>query len=245
MLLLVDLDNTLIDRDGGFARWAEGFVEELGGGQEDLDWLLAADQHGYAKRRTLADGLRERLEPHMPTEELEMHLRCGQLPFISPYPGVVAELQRLRTRGVPIVVVTNGRMDQQSRKLELTGIGELVDHVVISESVGVKKPSAGIFEKALDGLGLREETGTVWMVGDHPVADIAGGRAAGCETGWVRHGRTWEDQEHTWQPTVQAETTLEVLRLIAEDPEPADLTGRAGPTGQSQTLERQIHPGHP
>jgi 5'-nucleotidase len=235
MLLLIDLDNTLIDRDGGFARWAEGFVEELGGGQEDLEWLLAADDHGYGKRRTLADGLRERLEPRMPTEELEMHLRRGQLPFISPYPGVVEELQRLRTRGVPIVVVTNGRTDQQSRKLELTGIGELVDHVVISESVGAKKPSAGIFEKALDGLGLREEAGTVWMVGDHPVADIAGGRAAGCETGWVRHGRTWEDQEHTWQPTVQAETTLEVLRLIAGNHDLAQSAANAGHDQQDAT----------
>ncbi|MBK0330760.1 HAD family hydrolase [Brachybacterium sp. MASK1Z-5] len=217
MLLLIDLDNTLIDRDGGFARWAKSFVEDLGGGREDLDWLLAADAHGYAPRRVLADGLRERLRLTTDPEELVSQLRRGHLPYIEPYSGVVEELQSLRGAGIPIVVVTNGRSEQQSRKLELTGIGDLVDHVVISESVGVKKPSAGIFHAALERLGSYAEPGAVWMVGDHPDADIAGGRNAGFSTGWVRHGRPWDDQGRDWRPTVQAETTREVLQLIAED----------------------------
>ncbi|UEJ84186.1 HAD family hydrolase [Brachybacterium halotolerans subsp. kimchii] len=217
MQLLIDLDNTLIDRDGGFARWAEGFVEELGGEREDLDWLLTADAHGYAPRRVLADGLRERLSLSTDPEELVVQLMRGQLPYIEPYPGVVSQLQRLRGAGIPTVVVTNGRTEQQSRKLDLTGIGNLVDHVVISESVGVKKPTAAIFEAALERLGSAAEPGAVWMVGDHPEADIAGGRAAGFSTGWVRHGRSWDEQGRDWRPTVQAETTREVLQLIADD----------------------------
>ncbi|MCG7309599.1 HAD family hydrolase [Brachybacterium sp. ACRRE] len=235
MLLLIDLDNTLIDRDGGFARWAEDFVEDLGGGHQDLDWLLAADAHGYAPRRVLADGLRERLGLSTDPEELVSQLRRGHLPYIEPYPGVVEQLQSLRGAGIPIVVVTNGRTEQQSRKLDLTGIDDLVDHVVISESVGVKKPTAGIFEAALERLGSAAEPGAVWMVGDHPEADIAGGRAAGFSTGWVRHGRSWHEQERDWRPTVQAETTHEVLQLIADGAGSAGHAVRTGDPEQDRT----------
>ena len=44
-------------------------------------------------------------------------------------------------------------------------------------------------------------------------ADIQGGQAAGCRTGWVSHGQDWELDV---LPTVQAPSTLEVLELISE-----------------------------
>lgn len=41
-LLLVDLDNTLIDRAGAFARWAEEFSSARGSTVGDAQWLVAA-----------------------------------------------------------------------------------------------------------------------------------------------------------------------------------------------------------
>jgi FMN phosphatase YigB (HAD superfamily) len=42
---------------------------------------------------------------------------------------------------------------------------------VISEGAGVRKPGARAFQLAAEAVGLPLEGG--WMIGDHPVADIA------------------------------------------------------------------------
>jgi FMN phosphatase YigB (HAD superfamily) len=53
----------------------------------------------------------------------------------------------------------------------------------------VKKPDVGIFRLAARKLDGELTDG--WMVGDHPIADISGGGAAGLKTGWVSHGQEW------------------------------------------------------
>jgi putative hydrolase of the HAD superfamily len=60
VILLVDLDNTLIDRDLAFRTWAQHFINEISADPEDLDWLLAADNDGYTPRADLAVALKER-----------------------------------------------------------------------------------------------------------------------------------------------------------------------------------------
>lgn len=53
-LLLVDLDNTLIDRAGAFSRWAREFAAAHAGSQADARWLAAADRDGLESRERLA-----------------------------------------------------------------------------------------------------------------------------------------------------------------------------------------------
>jgi FMN phosphatase YigB (HAD superfamily) len=45
-LLLVDLDNTLIDRAGAFARWAHEFVSVQHGSLVDVQWHRRRRQRG-------------------------------------------------------------------------------------------------------------------------------------------------------------------------------------------------------
>ncbi|MGO2754184.1 MAG: HAD family hydrolase [Brachybacterium alimentarium] len=210
MLLLLDLDNTLIDRDDAFARWAAEFLDELGGGPEDLNWLLKADGHGYTHRAVLADGLRDRLGLTTSREDLVQTLLLGHAPFVRCYSGILDRLAGLRAAGTTLVVVTNGVIEQQTQKLQVTGLDAVVDRVIISEAIGVKKPDPTIFAAAIEGLARTEDP---WMVGDHAEADISGGRAAGCRTGWVSHGRRWAGDE---PPAVSATTTLDVLDRIEE-----------------------------
>ncbi len=56
-LLLVDLDNTLIDRAGAFGRWSREFASARGGGPADAQWLVAADRDGLEPRERLATGI--------------------------------------------------------------------------------------------------------------------------------------------------------------------------------------------
>jgi putative hydrolase of the HAD superfamily len=73
--------------------------------------------------------------------------------------------------------VTNGEAEWQHRKLRVTGIGALVDAVVISGEIGAAKPDPRPFHRACELLGV--EPGTAIMVGDNPQCDIAGAEAAG------------------------------------------------------------------
>ena len=59
-LLLVDLDNTLIDRAGAVDRWAQDFVSARGGDAGDAAWLVAADRDGLEPRERFAGMIAER-----------------------------------------------------------------------------------------------------------------------------------------------------------------------------------------
>lgn len=49
MLLLIDLDNTLIDRTAAFKAWAAARF-----GPSEVPWLVTADRDGYEPRERLA-----------------------------------------------------------------------------------------------------------------------------------------------------------------------------------------------
>jgi putative hydrolase of the HAD superfamily len=85
-------------------------------------------------------------------------------------------LDDLRIAGVPAVIVTDLTAQIQLRKMIHLGLDRLVDWIVTSEETGVDKPSPGNFELALAKLGGVE--GVVWMIGEEPVSDIGGARAA-------------------------------------------------------------------
>ena len=191
MIVLVDLDNTLVDRDRAFATWAQQVIDELHAGPQELDWFLAADGGGYTPRADLAAALTERWGLRVGVPGLVRRLLFEHVELIQPYPGVPAALEALTAAGAAVVVVTNGTVAQQGRKLLHTGLASLVAEAVVSEDVGCTKPDPLIFRTALEVAGRHGGRGPAWMVGDHPVADIAGAQACGLSTGWVSHHRAW------------------------------------------------------
>jgi FMN phosphatase YigB (HAD superfamily) len=50
------------------------------------------------------------------------------------------------------------------------------------------------------------------MVGDHPTADITGGRAAGLRTGWVSRGKEWLTD--IAPPDLSASTAADVINDV-------------------------------
>lgn len=60
--------------------------------------------------------------------------------------------------------------------------------VVSSADLGVRKPSARIFEHALEKLGMATED--VWFVGDSWENDVIGGSDAGMVTVWFNPSRS-------------------------------------------------------
>lgn len=66
------------------------------------------------------------------------------------------------------------------------GLASRVDQVFTSALVGWEKPNRRVFEHVLASYGEPEQA---WMVGDNPVADVAGAEAVGLQAILVRGPR--------------------------------------------------------
>ena len=80
-------------------------------------------------------------------------------------------------------VVSNGTTVAQSKKLKLSGLGELMDGVFLSEALGVEKPNKAFFDRVLEEI-RPEDLSEVMIVGDSLTSDIRGGNNAGIVTCW-------------------------------------------------------------
>jgi len=107
----------------------------------------------------------------------------ADLAWTGTVPGAVDALHRLAATGVSIAIVSNsnGTVEEQLLRTGICQVGEgggvQVEIVLDSYVVGIEKPAPGIFELALDALGV--EPARAVHVGDTGWADIAGARAAG------------------------------------------------------------------
>ena len=80
-------------------------------------------------------------------------------------------------------VVSNGTITAQSKKLRLSGLGELMDGIFLSEQLGVEKPDRLFFEKVFEEIGAIDQS-QIMIVGDSLTSDIQGGNNAGIVTCW-------------------------------------------------------------
>lgn len=80
-------------------------------------------------------------------------------------------------------VVSNGTIAAQTKKLRLSGFGELMDGVFLSEEIGVEKPDILFFKKVFEEIHP-EDKSQVMIVGDSLTSDIQGGNNAGIITCW-------------------------------------------------------------
>jgi putative hydrolase of the HAD superfamily len=96
----------------------------------------------------------------------------------EPFPDVRPGLAAARAAGRRLVVVSNWDVSLDE-VLDRLGLAPMLDGVVTSAAVGVRKPSPQIFEHALALAGVAAADAV--HVGDSPAEDVAGARAAGIE----------------------------------------------------------------
>ncbi len=105
---------------------------------------------------------------------------------VHPYPEVAAVLAALAAR-YPLYALSNGNAD-----IRRTPLAVHFRLGVSAGEAGAAKPDPRIFEYLFAKAGVAARD--VLHVGDDPVTDVAGGRAAGCLTVWVnRCGARWPD----------------------------------------------------
>ena len=77
--------------------------------------------------------------------------------------------------------VSNGTVAAQTKKMKLSGFGELLDGVFLSENMGSEKPNVGFFEKVFAKIQPVDKSKTI-IVGDSLTSDMQGGINAGIKT---------------------------------------------------------------
>ena len=101
---------------------------------------------------------------------------------IVPRDNSLEIVRKLRGK-VRQYVVSNGTIIAQNKKLRLSGLGELMDGVFLSEELGVEKPNVEFFHKVFEAIGPVDPQETI-IVGDSLSSDIRGGNNAGIRTCW-------------------------------------------------------------
>ena len=185
--ILFDAGGTLVTID---PRAFGDVVEPILGVRAAPDRMFSAHFHAMDAIRRNSDLTRSRpgswwrwwLERYLelaglePSPEAVDALAATRGLWRHPMPGSFEGVRAVVDAGIQVGVVSNAD-GHVADDLAAAGFGDLFDVIVDSTVVGVSKPDPAIFGFALDRLGV--SAADTWYVGDSPLFDLGGARAAG------------------------------------------------------------------
>ena len=206
--VLFDLDGTLFDRDTSvrtlIARQYDHFADALRHvpKQTFITRFMDLDARGYVRKDVVYQHLIA--EYHVQDcvlEDLYDHFYATYHDCCRPFPGLHELLTQLRARDLKLGIITNGGHNFQMRTIEALGIGCFFGAILTSDQEQLKKPDARLFHRAVQRLDIPASEAV--FVGDHPIVDIAGARAAGLKAIWRR--------DLHWEPAPDADGVIDHL----------------------------------
>lgn len=102
---------------------------------EALEYALESTKQGDGPRRRLLDLYRT----------------------VSAYPEVAGVLKALRQNGMPTAILSNGTPRMLAAATDHARIGDLLDHVLSVERVGIYKPAPQVYQLSVDALAVPPE----------------------------------------------------------------------------------------
>jgi len=124
-------------------------------------------------------------------EAADCEALCEAYLQLQPYPEVPGALQRLRQRGVPLVILSNGSAHSIRSVVHGSGLQTHFAHLLSVEQVGVFKPDPRVYTLACDTLALPARQ--VLFVSSN-AWDAAGASHFGFEVCWVnRAGNAFDE----------------------------------------------------
>ena len=227
--VLVDLDDTLFDHRRS-ARAALTEVHRIHGRGTDLDaferqhtaYLEVMHVEVLAGRIGLDEARRERFRRvfsalgialgDADVDAVASAYRSGYMVARRALDGAAELLLAVRPHA-RIGIVTNNLLEEQQDKLAYCGLASSIDVLIASEDVGVSKPDRGIFDIALDRIGVAAPDAV--MVGDSWANDIAGALNAGIRAVWFNPDRKPAPDRTRGVPEIHSLTpAADVLPLL-------------------------------
>ncbi len=111
-----------------------------------------------------------------------------QMPEITLYDGVMELIQDLKSKGIKVGIITDGRPEGQRNKLQALALNELVDDIIITDELGgaqFRKPCDIAFRIMQTRWKMPYEQ--IMYVGDNPNKDFQACRQLGMRWKWFRN----------------------------------------------------------
>ena len=207
--LVIDGDDTLWENNVFFEDAAEAFIDfldhssltrhQVRAALDEVERLNLAN-HGYGSAafgRNLQETYRRLAERHVQPADLDHLMELARQVVSQPMqlrPGVEPTLAGLASRH-DLTLFTKGEHDEQSLKVERSGLAGFFDRVVVTPEKDVAAYRGLVAEHAFDPAAT-------WMVGNSPKSDINPPLDAGLGAVFIPHPRTW---------------SLEVVDMIESD----------------------------
>ncbi len=219
MVILFDMDGTLIDHDRAEAKAVRALHSIALNGEDPAAflqrWRSAFDRHynRYLRgelslqqqrrerfRELFDSGLSDADADRMSASYIDSYLQACQV-----YDDVAPALARLA--GNPMGIISNGDQSQQEYKLEKAGIRHYFSSLTLSAECGMCKPAPGIFLLACETMKVHPSEAV--YVGDRRDIDAEAARRVGM------HG-IWLDRQG--KPTVAEDDSLSRIQSLSELP---------------------------
>ncbi|MBM4046243.1 MAG: uridine diphosphate-N-acetylglucosamine-binding protein YvcK [Planctomycetes bacterium] len=191
--IILDLDDTLYDCTGSLVelarrKAAQAMVEAgVPCSAEDAYRLQVELSEKYGPYYLVFDAIAKRYGMGASMVEKALHAyNSDEVPPIHPFPLVVPTLRQLRAEDYRLILLTTGIHRRQQRKIELLGLRDYFDEVIINDQErGV--PLADCFRGILNRYHLTPRQ--VACVGDRVRDEIRVGNDLGMTTVQMIHGR--------------------------------------------------------
>ena len=125
----------------------------------------------------------------MPDSKVEaLDIYRNHIPDIQLYDGVRGMLERIKSSGRKLAMITDGRPEGQRAKIQALGIEPLFDEIIITDELGgaeFRKPNTAAYELLHERLAAPYEK--MVYIADNPNKDFIAPEELGMKTVWFRN----------------------------------------------------------
>ena len=179
--VIFDLDDTLYSEKEYIRSGYKAVSDYLGGSYEEKLWKF------FESGRPAIDELLAKIGRES-EKDIALDIYRSHMPDIHLHNGVEEMLERLKSKGIKIGIITDGRPERQRNKLNVLGLDHMVDDIIITDELGgtqFRKPCDIAFRIMLNRWRLNPAD--VVYIGDNPVKDFQAPQQLGMRNIWYRN----------------------------------------------------------
>jgi putative hydrolase of the HAD superfamily len=229
--ILLDLDDTILDDSGGVdSGWravcaeAASRIDGVDAGVlkaailEVRDWYWsdpARHREGRLDLRAtstwiVAEAMRRlALEPGALAAEIGNRYRDMREEAQCLLPGALEALERMKSLGLRLALLTNGGGPGQRAKIERFRLAPYFDYICIEGEFGCGKPDERVYRGALAAVAA--SPAEAWMAGDNLEFDVAAPMSLGLTGIWIDRDEAGLPEQSPVKPDRVVKALAEVL----------------------------------
>ncbi len=177
--VIFDLDDTLYG-EKQYVKSGYKKIAEFLGDASDEEKLWQYFEQG---KRAVDEYLAEINKSDLKDKCLEIYR--NHIPEISLYDGVLELIESLKSKGIKVGIITDGRVEGQKNKIKALGLEGMVDDIIITDELGgvqFRKPNDISFRIMQCRWKLNFEQ--MLYVGDNPSKDFKAPKQLGMRSVW-------------------------------------------------------------